>query len=117
MALSKGIAWHVKHFTRLIQKFKDTPEGNGNMLDNSAMAFLLEGGHGWDPEGVKDNSSHSTENMACLLAGRAGGLQPGQHVVAAGGHPAQVLITAMKAVGVNTNTLGEVTGDIPQLRA
>ena len=87
------------------------------MLDNSAMAFLLEGGHGWDPEGVKDNSSHSTENMACLLAGRAGGLQPGQHVVATGQHPAKVLVTAMKAVGVVTDTLGEVTGDIPQLRA
>ncbi|MDP1826893.1 MAG: DUF1552 domain-containing protein [Archangium sp.] len=116
MALSRGIAWHVKHFARLVQKFKDTPEGNGNMLDSSALLFLLEGGHGWDPEGVKDNSSHSTENMACLLAGRAGGLQPGQHVVAAGRHPANVIVTAMKAVGVSTDTLGEVTGDVPQLR-
>ena len=116
LAVSKGIAWHVKHFARLVQKFKDTPEGNGTMLDSSAMAFLLEGGHGWDPEGVKDNSSHSTENMAVMLAGRAGGLQPGQHVVAAGKHPANVLITAMKAVGVLSDTLGEVTGDLPQLR-
>ncbi len=116
MALSKGIAWHVKHFTRLVQKFKDTPEGNGSMLDNSAMLYLLEGGHGWDPEGVRDDSSHSTENMACLLAGRAGGLSPGQHVVAAGKHPANVLVTAMKAVGVNTDQLGEVSGDIPELR-
>ena len=116
MALSKGIAWHVKHFARLVQKFKDTPEGNGNMLDSSALVFLLEGGHGWDPEGVKANSSHSTENMACMLAGRAGGLQPGQHIVAAGKHPANVLVTAMKAVGVVGDTLGEVTGDIPQLR-
>jgi hypothetical protein len=37
-------------------------------------------------------------------------------VVAAGMHPANVLVTAMKAVGVNTNQLGEVSGDIPQLR-
>lgn len=116
MALSKGIAWHVKHFTRLVQKFKDTPEGNGTMLDNSAMLYLLEGGHGWDPEGLRDNSSHSTENMACMLAGRAGGLSPGQHVVAAGKHPANVIVTAMKAVGMNTDQLGEVSGDIPALR-
>jgi hypothetical protein len=116
MALSRGIAWHVKHFARLIQKFKDTPEGNGTMLDHSAMLYLLEGGHGWDPEGNKGNSSHSSENMACLLAGRAGGLQPGQHVVATGRHPASVVLTAMNAVGANASQLGEVSGDIPQLR-
>ncbi|MFO0594052.1 MAG: DUF1552 domain-containing protein [Myxococcaceae bacterium] len=116
MALSKGIAWHVKHFARLVQKFKDTPEGNGTMLDSSAMTYLLEGGHGWDPEGGKDNSAHSSERMAALLAGRAGGLLPGKHVVATGRHPASVLVTAMKAVGVQTNTLGEVDGDFPELR-
>jgi hypothetical protein len=35
-------------------------------------------------------------------------------VVATGKHPANVLITAMNAVGVPGN-LGEVTGNIPQL--
>jgi hypothetical protein len=115
MAVSQGIAWHVKHFARLVQKFRDTREGNGSMLDSSALVYLFEGGHGYDPEGVKQNSSHSTENMACLLAGRAGGLQPGQHVVAAGRHPANVVISAMKAVGAPTERLGEVSGAIPQL--
>lgn len=115
MAMSRGIAWHVKHFTRLVQKFLDTREGNGTMLDSSALVFVNEGGHGWDPEGNKGNSSHSSENMACLIAGRAGGLQPGQHVVATGRHPANVLISAMKAVGSPTETLGEVNGAIPQL--
>ena len=27
------------------------------MLDSSAMTYLLEGGHGWDPEGGKDNQT------------------------------------------------------------
>jgi hypothetical protein len=54
--------------------------------------------------------------MACLIAGRAGGLKPGQHLVAAGKHPANVLITAMNAVGVPGN-LGEVSGALPQLLA
>jgi hypothetical protein len=31
-------------------------------------------------------------------------------------HPANVLITAMNAVGVSSTTLGEVTGAIPGLR-
>ncbi|MFZ5470713.1 MAG: DUF1552 domain-containing protein [Myxococcota bacterium] len=117
LAISRGIAWHMKHFAYLVSRFRDTPEGNGSMLDNMAIVYLFEGGHGFDSGAGAQNSSHSTENMACLVAGRAGGLQPGQHVVANGMHPAQVLVTAMKAVGYTANTLGEVTGDIPALRA
>jgi len=36
-------------------------------------------------------------------------------VVAAGKHPANVLVTAMTAVGA-PGSLGEVSGDIPELR-
>ena len=116
VAQAKGIAWHMKHLAYLIQKFKDSQEGNGNMLDNMAIASLWEGGHGFDPGGNKQNSTHSTENMTVLLAGRAGGLKPGKHIVAAGKHPANVLVTAMKAVGYTKNNLGEVTGEIPELK-
>jgi hypothetical protein len=52
--------------------------------------------------------------MAALIAGRAGGLKGGLHVAATGKHPANVLITAMNAVGVPGN-LGEVSGNIPTL--
>lgn len=68
-----------------------------------------------DPAG-KDNSSHSTENMACMIAGRAGGLKGGQHLVATGMHPGNVLNTAMRAVGVDQD-LGEVVGVVPGLLA
>ena len=116
VAQAKGIAWHMKHFAYLVQKFKDSPEGNGNMLDNMAITSLWEGGHGFDPGANKQNSTHSTENMTVLLAGRAGGLKPGKHIVAAGKHPGNVLVTAMKAVGYTKNNLGEVIGDIPELK-
>jgi hypothetical protein len=115
-ALATAIAWHIKHFAYLIDKLRSTPEGNGNLLDTTAALYLNEGGHGWDPGGGKDDSAHSTENMACLVAGRAGGLKPGQHIVAEGMHPVNAVITAMNAVGVETDTLGEVSGTIPGLR-
>jgi hypothetical protein len=114
LAVSKAIAWHMKHFGYLIGKLRDTPEGAGSLLDSCAIVFLHEGGHGLDTATAKTNSTHSTENMACLIAGRAGGLRHGIHVAAAGKHPANVLITAMNAVGVPGN-LGEVTGAIPEL--
>ena len=117
LVVSQGIAWHMKHFGYLVSKLRDTPEGDGNLLSNTVLVFLHEGGHGRDPSSGDRYSSHSTENMACLIAGRAGGLRPGQHVVASGMHPASVLITAMKAAGYSGNGLGEVSGDIPALRS
>lgn len=111
--VSKVIAWHVDLFAQLVSKIRDTPEGDGSLLDNCALVLLHEGGHGYDPAGA-ENSSHSTENMACMIAGRAGGLKHGIHVVAQDMHPVHVLNTAMRAVGVDQD-LGEVVGFIPDL--
>jgi len=115
-ALAKGINWHMKHWAYLIQKLKDTPEGAGSILDNMAAVFSFEGGHGFDPADNRMVSAHSTENMAMLVSGGAGGLKQGMHIRAAGLHPAQVLLTALRAVGYASNTLGEVSGEIPGLR-
>lgn len=114
-AVSQVVAWHVKHFAYLVGRLRDTPEGAGRLIDNCALLLLHEGGHGLDAATGKQNSTHSTENMACLIAGRAGGLRPGRHVPAPGKHPANVVISAMKAVGVPGERLGEVSGAIPEL--
>ena len=49
------------------------------------------------------------------MAGRAGGLAPGGHIVKTGTHPGRVLVSAMQAVGHSGDTLGEVTGNVPEL--
>lgn len=116
LGVSKAIAWHVKHFAYLVGKFRDTQEGAGKLIDQSVIVLLHEGGHGLDTSSGKIDSSHSTENMACLIAGRAGGLRPGRHVVATGKHPANVLISAMTAVGA-PGPLGEVSGSVAELFA
>jgi hypothetical protein len=104
-----AFAWHIDHFAGLVAKLRDTPEGAGSLLDNTVLVFMPEGG--WD-----DGDPHSGENMVALIAGgRAGGLQPGQHVATDGQHPASVLISAMNAAGIANETLGEVEGRIPEL--
>jgi hypothetical protein len=57
--------------------------------------------------------------MAMIIGGgRTGGITShGQHIVAAGSHPAQVLISGMQAAGVAGDTLGEVSGNLPELFA
>ena len=109
-----GTAWHVRHWARLIEKLRDTPDGNGSLLDNTALVFLTEGGNQVGPGGSNGNP-HSSENMAVMLAGRAGGLTPRGHIVASRDvHPAQCIISAMNAVGV-PGGLGEVESSFPGL--
>jgi hypothetical protein len=115
-ALGKAIAWHMKHFGTLVKKLADTPDAGGTLIDTAAMVFMFEGGVGPVSPGSVKVTAHSGENMACLIAGKAGGLKAGQHIVAKGAHPANVLISAMNAVGVPTERLGAVVGEIPGLR-
>ena len=116
--VATGNAWHVKHFAYLVNKLAGTPEGTGSVLDHSALLLVNEGGKGYDALDDSNDSAHSTENMACLLAGGAGGLRMGEHIVASGEHrhPGNVILAAMNAVGYQTNTFGEVTnGPMPGL--
>ena len=115
-ALAKGINWHMKHWGSLLGRLQAAQEGDHTVLDNTAAVFSFEGGHGFDPADGRAISAHSTENMAMLVAGGAGGLKRGLHIKATGKHPAQVLLTALRALGSTQNTFGEVTGEIPGLR-
>jgi hypothetical protein len=108
------MAWHVKHFATLIAGLRDTPEGTGTVLDSAAMVLLMEGGYGFDPEAGANGKSHSSEGMAALIAGGAGGLRGGQHLDGGERHPASVTLSAMRAVGVD-GALGDVAEPFPGL--
>jgi hypothetical protein len=116
IVVSTLLGWHVDIWGQLVRKLKETPEGAGTALDNSAIVFMPEAGHGTQlNDGASPNATHSVEEMVQLIAGRAGGLQPGKHIDTGGAHPVQNLISAMQAVGYDGDSLGEVTGNIPEL--
>ena len=115
--LADAMAWHVEHFAYLVGRLADTPEGTGSVLDSCAMLLMNEAGGGFSYEnGVTQWSAHSTDNMAMLVAGGAGGLLQGEHIVAPSGanHPGNVVVSAMRAVGVDED-FGEVSGVMPGL--
>ncbi|MEM6990801.1 MAG: DUF1552 domain-containing protein [Myxococcota bacterium] len=98
-AMAELLAWNYKHFAYLVAKLRDTPVGAGRLLDHCALALTHEGGA--QNETYTGDSPHSFNRAACLLAGRAGGLQTGQHVATDGAHVARVFLTAMRGVGVD----------------
>jgi len=115
--VSLCLQWHISHFAYLVRKLKDTPEGDGNLLDNSAIVFTPEAGHGQHLNQPADegNYTHSVEQMITLVGGRAGGLAPGRHIDGGAGHPAHTLVSCMQAVGLETDTLGDISGPLPEL--
>jgi hypothetical protein len=116
LPVSTCLSWHIGHYAYLLDKLKNTPEGAGTLLDNSAVIFMPEAGHGVQlNDGVSVDQTHSVDRMVLLVGGRAGGLAPGRHIDAAGAHPAEVLVSAMQAVGHAGETLGEVSGTVPEL--
>ncbi len=118
LPVSLCLQWHISHYAYLVDKLKNTPEGAGSVLDNSAIIFMPEAGHGTQlNDGVSLDATHSVEKMVLLVAGRAGGLKAGVHIPTAGRHPGSVLISAMRAVGYTGNTFGEVTGGVTEMFA
>lgn len=117
LPVSLFLGWHISHYAYLIDKLKATPEGAGTVLDNSVVVFMPEAGHGRHLNSPSDTEpkTHSVDDMVLLVAGRAGGLQPGKHIPTGGAHPAQALVSCMQAAGYQGDTLGEVTGNLPEL--
>jgi Protein of unknown function (DUF1552) len=115
---AKSVNWHVDTFAYLAAKLKGTVEGDGTLLDHTAMALLFEGGWGYSPESGRGSnarpSSHSSENMSVVVAGRAGGLRPQGHIRSEGAHPAQALLSCMRGVGYE-GSLGEVDNELTDL--
>jgi hypothetical protein len=120
IAVSTCLQWHMQFYAYLVDKLKNTPEGAGSVLDNTVALFVPEGGHGTQlDDGVTENAAHSVEGMAMVIGGgTAGGITShGQHILKEGTHPAQVLISGMQAAGVQGDSLGEVSGNVPELFA
>lgn len=110
------VRWHVDLWADLVRRLRDTPEGEGSLLDHTSIVFVPEGGYGFGPDG-RVTTSHTCERMVLLTAGGAGGMTGGRHLVAPTGftHPVNVLIASMQAAGIDVDTHGEVTGALPGL--
>jgi hypothetical protein len=91
--------WEVERLAYFLQAMKDTPDGDGNLLDNSVVFFGSE---------IADGNSHAHRDMPILLAGHLGGaLQTGRHVQYAGESLASLFLTVMDGLGMDVATYGD----------
>lgn len=103
--------FHLERLGRLLTFLKSTKEGDGTMLDHTAI--LLGSGMNSGKGG-----EHSPKNLPTLVAGGAKlGLKHGQHLSFENNPPplANVLTTLVRSTGVQLDKFGDATGTLPGL--
>jgi hypothetical protein len=97
--------YHVGLIPYFLQKLKNTPDGDGNLLDHSLVLY-------GSPMG--DSNVHNHKRVPIFLAGHANGTVKGNlHVRMKDGTPmANVLLTILHKLGVDVETFGDSTGEI-----
>jgi uncharacterized protein DUF1552 len=102
-SLVKINTWHISLFGKFLQRLKDTPDGDGSLLDQSLMLW---------GSGMSDSNSHSAIDVPLLLAGGASGrLKGNRHLAAPKGTPlANAMLDVAQSFGAETDRLGVSTG-------
>jgi hypothetical protein len=98
-------AYHVSMIPYFLEKLKNTPDGESNLLENT---LLLYG----SPMG--DSNLHNHKRVPLFMAGHAGGaLKGGVHVKAADGTPvANAMLSVMHKLGLDVDQFGDSTGEL-----
>jgi hypothetical protein len=98
--IEKCTIFTMEQFAVLLRKFRDTPDGAGNLLDSLALLATSD---------TSDGAAHSVNDLPVLVAGRAGGalVHPGVHYASKGEHTNRVLLSILRAVGVPLSEIGQ----------
>ena len=97
--------YHVQLFAYFLEKLRDTPDGDGSLLDHS---LIMYGG------GMGNGNLHRHTDLPCVLAGKLGGkFTTGKHLSYPENTPmANLLVTILDKAGVPVEKIGDSTGPL-----
>lgn len=95
--------WHTEQYAYLLEKLRATPEGEGNLLDNSMILF---------GSSISDGNRHDPNNLPIIVAGKAGGtFKTGQHIASEKNTPlCNLYQTMLGGMGVEVDSFGDSNG-------
>ena len=104
--MSKINRYHTTLFSDYLKKLRETPDGDGNLLDHMTIMY---------GSGISNSTRHSGVNLPLMLmGGGAGTLKGGQHLKFTDKPTiANLLVTLMDKLGVPVEKIGGSTGKLP----
>ena len=102
--------WHTQVFAKFVQRLKDTPDGDGSLLDHSIILF---------GSNMANSDAHNNDPIPQALIGRGGGVKGGQHLHYPQDTPhANLLVTILDRAGVPPKDFakfGDATGPFAEV--
>jgi Protein of unknown function (DUF1552) len=104
--MSRINTYHVKLFSQYLAKLRNTPDGDGTLLDHITILYGA---------GISNSNGHSGENLPLLLMGGGSGrLQGGRHLKYTNKPTtASLLLTIMDKMDYPVDKIGGVTVKLP----
>jgi hypothetical protein len=98
--------WYVAQYAYLLRKLEEAKEGEGTVLDNSAIIFA---------SALSDGNSHNPHKLPVVVAGGAGGkIATGQNLVFSEDTPlANLWVSILSAFGTPVDRFADSTGPLP----
>jgi hypothetical protein len=94
--------YHIQLFAYYLEKLRDTPDGDGSLLDH---VMILYG------SGLGDGNQHDHHKLPVLVAGGGGGrLTGGRHLTYPETPMTNLLVSLLEKAGVPVESLGDSTG-------
>lgn len=97
-----AVRFTMEQLAYFLKRLRETPEGDGNLLDRCSILVCTEHAEGW---------THSQDDMPVLLCGKGGGrLRGNYHHRDEGGNATKALLTALRGAGMPLKEFGYEAG-------
>lgn len=95
--------YHAGLFAGFLERLRQTPDGDGNLLDNSLILY---------GSGMSDGNSHNHDPLPIVLAGNASGRLPGnRHLMNPERTPmSNLLLSMLHTLDIEAETFADSTG-------
>jgi hypothetical protein len=100
--------FHASQLAYFLEKLKNTPDGDGTLLDHSMIAY---------GSSISDGNRHNHDDLPILVAGRGGGtLSPGRHIRYEKETPLNNLwLSLLDRMDAHVDALGDGSGRLAEL--
>jgi hypothetical protein len=99
--------YHMEQFATFVTKLKNTPDGDGSLLDHTMIVY---------GSGISDGNRHNHDDLPVLFAGGKRMFNTGRHVKLSESTPvANLYLSMLDAMNVPTEQLGDSQGRLNAL--